>query len=1101
MKISHRIPFPDLDEIQYLLSNPQAKTMLNDCKLKNINRVVSALQNLTNMVPKFNDGENIAVFNLSRNTMQNASQKVRLETLHLLIALSKTNVCMDTVPYIMLLTHDDYNQLKTEASSYFSKLLKDVGGLRQCLPQLIPAIGSMGHIAFSYVTSTNADELISYSRLASCVVLAGTQLLSLLFNEITLNRKSAAELIQYIKVAINETRNSFDNIDSPKCLFFNQKLRCCLYRLQQETRKIRGCPRFIFNDFLKEKDPQCIKYILPLIKECDDLSWDRLSENSLLLNEFADEYLANASIKNISRVFNLLNEENILKFIKILEEKNSEDLIDFKYISTLPQIWSKLSNSSLINAISSCTNVDAQYLLRYSSTILSNNIPIKLEIISKESSNEDVADFFCLIGKANEIPKFIKSFPNSVIFAIQKWNNSPKFDWYNPLFGNSDDLIQKYLHNNPEILTNIVPDDKKEEFNSKVDNFIIQELKEENVISPELWRLTTMPDEMANLIIDKNIEIVTDEQTKDKLYKKIFNSITENENDSNAGAIIGRINSYSNTYEVSENSSYEFMENFFCQSELFDAEPQVQINFVDMFLHKKDTNFEVEALTNSFSLKSIDKTDKTVNIISNFISKLNQNNFKDLAIKALESDKLWATLFFILTSKSPLEIPNNDTLAPFLINNAKYDSWFNNLQSNDSFINYLIQCKNNKSDDSFISSIDSNNKNFLFVTSLETTFPQDTIYDFCMQKLRNYNDDNPLTSLEFYLILKSLLNVGFNSEKYSEMIDLIFTCAHSLSSFCKSIIELLEQFFAYCLQSDEVSALLEIFSNISILIDQNLGCCLKNSLSELLDKIDFKQWPDLRNSFGDGPISNLYIIDEEVAKRFDNFLSIKDTDNFLYLLENFPASASKWFIQIKNSDLKIRDRVIKQFSSHYLPKFINESFSKIQSINRSDSKNGQAEQTDEWETILSNNQITCTIYVDDEPFHIYIKFYEAYPVEPIRIDVPYIGKDNLVRECQDEINNELIRPNGLICAVKAWRTRILTFINNENPCPICLSLLDSHGELPTDRCKTCHRCCHDSCMKQWMSNSAKKVCPWCRSLWKQPRNRSKKQNSNMSKPS
>lgn len=199
---------------------------------------------------------------------------------------------------------------------------------------------------------------------------------------------------------------------------------------------------------------------------------------------------------------------------------------------------------------------------------------------------------------------------------------------------------------------------------------------------------------------------------------------------------------------------------------------------------------------------------------------------------------------------------------------------------------------------------------------------------------------------------------------------------------------------------------------------------------------------------------------------------------FYFLIENFPNACAKWFISI-GQDEQIREKVSQSYSLKLIPTLIQSTVNSVTS-NEIEVISNEKERT-----------IKCEFIKDDDSFHLQVKIPEDYPLELPRIEIPSIGKDSVTRETRDEVIREAMRPNGLTCAILTWKARIQSIVDNINPCPICLSLLDERGELPKAKCPTCHQCCHQSCMKQWMSNSVKKVCPWCRALWKVQRHRSK----------
>ncbi|OHT03629.1 hypothetical protein TRFO_28954 [Tritrichomonas foetus] len=1105
MDLTHKAPFPDFDSLHSLFLSPQVNSLLNDCRIKNVNRISTALNKLSSLVPKFSETENYAAFIAARNTMQNSSQKVRFESMHLFVALSKTSLCIHTVPYLLLLTHDDYPQLKTEAAQNFTKLLKEIGGLRQCLRQLIPAIGSMGAIAFSYVNSSNADELMSNSRLASCVVLAATQLLSLLFKDIS--RGSCAELIQYIKIAIEGVRSTLAlKQDSLKTLFFNQRLRCCLYRLQQETEKIQGCPKFVFSDFLNEKDPQCIKYVSVLMKTAE-IEWPDLVKNPLLLNEFIDGFLSNCEMKKLSEAFQFLNEENKLKAISLLIEKDAFKLIDFTDLSKIPHIWEKLPENVLKETILACNMVDAKFVIQFSKYF--ETIPNKFKLVSESSDPEEVSEAFNLIGTPDEIPDFLQKFPKSILSTIRKWEKSPKTDFYIPYFD-----FDYYIFSEANTIFKIIPNDKIDEFTEKVDNLIKDLILSDDSIPSSLWNFTSLPDELCRLIIEKHVEIETDKETKEKLYEKVFKIIEETQNEANAGAMIGKIASSAKVRTLKSTHSYDFMQNYFNEVEIDEAPIEMEIEFLEGYIFKELPNFEVVILNSTSSnntssnSSSVFEFEKMLNSVSRFLEKLTPERREEIVKEAAKMKIYSVALFLISTTKSILDVPPIEYFIPFLAKNSIYSTyfhdWLNKFDQDSIFVKFIQDPENSE----VCQTLQKDHPLFLFATSESHQFPASLIYEVSSEVIENVN------TLQFYLILKSLLNVSFLEEKFTDMLFNLLSVIPSLPPLNSQVHSLLEDFFSFSLKIDDKQKLFDLLSNISILLSVDVLGCLKKTILVYLNKINICEWPQLRKCFDRGPASSLSCLDDFVAQKFNDYIILDKTiqnfndmnelkelfnsslnEKFLFLLENFPNAASKWFatkVFQKNSEKIIKEKVIKDFSYNFIPKLIEKTVNEVKS-SEMEINLGQLEKS-------NTRTINCSINRDDDTFRLTVKIPETFPIEPYVIEIKSIGKDSVTRDTRDEVIREALRPGGLTCAILAWRAKILSIVNNENPCPICLSLLDERGDMPKARCPTCHQSCHASCMKQWMSNSIKKICPWCRALWKQPRHRPKKAAATHSSP-
>lgn len=1045
MDLSHRLPFPDLETFHNYFSIPNSAFLYKSCLLNNNKRVSAALEKLSSLIPRFNESECYATLVLARYTMQNSSHLVRLDSLHILFDLSQTSLCIHTIPYILLLTHDDHAQIKAEASERLQQLLKDVGGLKQCMDQLISAIGAMGSHAFNNINSEDFDQMISHSRLASCATLSSIQILKSLTKFI--NRKNSSELLQYLKVAINGIRIVLNDPNSALSLFYNERLRCCLYRLQQETEKLKISVKLGFDDFLKETNPQCIKLISILMTTAENIEWNRIVSNPLLLNNFVDDFIANTTIEDCSKSLHLLNEENTLKMVDYLISQDHINMIDFKYLSTIPQIWENLPQGVLMKTIQITDVVDAKYVIQFSSFFDS------VEQISLSSDYSDVSEAFLLIGKPKEIETFVQKFPHSIISTIKKWTKSPKTDWYVPSLD-----LRSLTIDDSDVISEIIPEDQKSNFESIVKSILIDKIEKGEDISESLWRHIDFDDQLCKLIVEKKIEIKTDEITKQKHYQKVFEIIESSANDADAGVIIGKISKSVKVHSAfPKTRSLEFMENFFNEVELNDAPIDVEIEFLQRYLARSFPNFEITLLMGTFSI------DRLSHSVSLFLSKITDDKRQSLVHTSIESTLYNVALFLIATTSNTLDIPYIEYFAPFLLKLSIYNSWISEFSSRNSFVNFL----NNPEDSSLL--VDKDHPYFLFASALSHLYDSQLIYAICRDKIDHAN------SLYFFLILKSLTNVEMVPDKYPEMLLSILSAIPSLPNLNSIILNQLELFFSFSSQLSN-QELFDLLSKSSVLLSSSILQCLKTAAPLYLDKIDYHEWVSLRNALARGPVSSLSVLDETIATKFD----LKQSDQFAFLIENFPHAAAK-FYALTGYDHRTQEIVMRLFSVKLIPSLMKSIIDSVRSNGISINSNEQ------------EGKIDFEISKDDDSFHLSIRIPNDYPLELPVISIGSIGKDSVTRETRDEVIREALRPNGIVCAILTWKAHIMSIMESINPCPICFSLLDQQGELPKAKCPTCHQCCHASCMKEWTANSAKKICPWCRAVWKQVRHRPKKQ--------
>ena len=209
MDLTHRRPFPSPDLYHNFFNNPDANGAYRDSLSKNVDHSSTSLMKLSRLIPTFDESEIFAAFVSARYNMQANSVKIRYGALHLLNEILKTSLKIHAIPYIFILAHDDQKQIKNDASESFTRALKEIGGIKNCLQVMISAIGSMGFESFDELNNVPIEQLMGKSRLAVSVILSAIQMLNSFKN--SLNRSNTAELVQFIKIAIDGWRTSMES--------------------------------------------------------------------------------------------------------------------------------------------------------------------------------------------------------------------------------------------------------------------------------------------------------------------------------------------------------------------------------------------------------------------------------------------------------------------------------------------------------------------------------------------------------------------------------------------------------------------------------------------------------------------------------------------------------------------------------------------------------------------------------------------------------------------------------------------------------------------------------------------------------------------------
>ena len=1047
MDLSHRLPYPEYDSFFGIFSDPSANEFYRDIISNNIKKISNALARLTKMIPQFNEFEIFVSFIAARYSLFNNSPKIRRDALHLLIAISETFMGENIIPYFLLLVHDENQNIKSEASTSLAATTKKCGGLKKNKQIVISAIGSMGAKAFSDNKSNLPEDILGRSRIASCAVLSATQILSLLKQDLT--QKEIIELLQYIKKATASLVQALHELDvsSNETLFFNGRLRSCMYRLYQETYTIPRSPRPSIDDLLNETDEQCLKFVNPLmellLKE-KPASWTELLDNENLLNANYDEFLKHNDNATINKSLSLkLTPENMKKCANYLLSQSYQYINTYPF-SQNPAIWDSLPEQFLQTVIQQTKPVQAKYVPKFKKYFTDVNA---IEF-SEESQDDEIADALISIAKTSDIPTIQEKWPQCIAKCIRKWKISPKTDWWSPFIENK---LKELAENDAGAIDMCVPQEMKTTYHSLIADIILERLDKNNdgsTVTSEMWELTELTNSLISRIIELNPNVTVEPVRKQKIYTIVYQTIQQTKDESEAGELIGKFSLSSNTSLEQFPDSYEFLSHFFKVVAIDNVPESVELQFLYDYFRVSYPDFELHVYLKTFDDSHLDSN------IQAFVRKLTIEKRQTLLNKAIEMEFLDSAIILLITNKgnAKLDIPYYEPLTPFLYAMNIDIPW-----KNEQFTKIFTE----KEAESNMEEINKSANILIWYATLYTASEEQ------LNKIEQHFF--PCTnSLNFHIFLVGLLKSKITAGQSRDHLLNAMQSLELLPQLDNATIQVLTQLFVHVakLSSDDIIAFsTSISSYLSTPHSPSILQCLKGSIHSYLDKIPKEEWATLRDALSLGPVSGAVEFDNEVA-------SNRMTDNDLYLFRAFPSAAAKYYHSIQNQQAH-RDRLRLS-----LQKLSNEMKKEIIDKCLSTHIEGVEISSPEENVIFAESVST------DDPFTLRVVLPKEYPLLNPIFDVSSLGKEKITLDTRDEVKRECLRRDGIIASISTWAARISAVVSKVEVCPICLSLLDQHRSLPKMKCATCHKVFHATCIEMWLKNSLKKNCPCCRARWK-----------------
>ena len=1047
MDLTHRLPYPEYDSFFGIFSDPSANEFYRDIISTNIKKISNALAKLTKMVPQFNEFEIFVSFIAARHSLFNNSPKIRRDALHLLIAISETFMGEHIIPYFLLLVHDETQLIKNEASASLAATTKRCGGLKKNKQIVISAIGSMGAKAFSDSKMNLPEDILGRSRVASCAVLSATQILSLLKQD--LNQKEIFELLQFIKKAtalLVQTLSELD-VSSNETLFFNGRLRSCMYRLYQETYSIPRSPKPTIDDLLKETDEQCLKYVNPLMElllKDKPTSWTELLDNESLLNTNYDEFLKHNSNEVINQSLSRkLTLENMKKCADYLLSK-SYKLINTYPFSQNPAIWDSLPDDFLKIVIERTKPVQAKYVPKFKKFFTDINA---IEF-SEDSQDDEITDALISIAKPDDILRIQEKWPQCITRCIRKWKISPKTDWWSSII---EDKLKEFAEDDAGAIELCIPEDKKATYHSLIADIILERIEQKNdgsTVTSDMWELTELTNSLISKIIELNPNITVEPDRKQKIYTIVYQTIQETRDESEAGELIGKFSLSSHTSLEQFPDSYEFLSHFFKVVAIDDVPESVELQFLYDYFRVSYPDFELHVYLKTFDDSRLDSN------IQTFVRKLSKEKRQKLLNKAIQMEFLDSALILIITNQenNELGIPYYRQLTPFLYSMGIDIPWKNN---------DLTKIFINKESELNMDKINMKAKLLVWYASR---------YSVTQKQLNTIEEYYfPCTnSLYFHIFLTDIYKANITAEQSRDHLLNAMQSLEFISQMDNATIEVLTKLFVRIseLKSDDIIAFAtSISSFLSTSHSSSILQCLRGAIHSYLDKIPKEEWVSLRDALSMGPVSGAVEFDNEIS-------SNRMSDNDLYLFWTFPSAAAKYYHSIQNQPAH-RDRLrfllqsqSQDMRKEVITKCLNTHIDGVEITSPED------------------NVIFAESISTDDPFTLRVVLPKEYPLLNPIFDVSSLGKEKITLDTRDEVKRECLRRDGIIAAISTWAARISAVVSKVEACPICLSLLDQHRSLPKMKCSTCHKVFHATCIEMWLKNSLKKNCPCCRARWK-----------------
>jgi len=1051
MDLTHRIPFPPVESYHGIFHNANMGAFYNDLMSKNVQRSSRAAKFFNENIQYLEDIELFAIFNLTRHNMLKNSVSLRKDCLQLLISLCKTVLITDCLPYIFILANDENKQIKIEAGAFFGITTKGVGGIKTFLPKMISSLGSMGALAFSQSDENDAEGIVSKSHIAGSVLLAANNILGVLVNELT--HREIVELLQYLKTATSEFSILLNNeLDSNQSLFYTQRLRCSLYKLYTQTSSIAKAPCIGFECLVKEKDNHCLKYVSPLFRKiCPNLEWKVLLSNSYLLGNLYSDFLIHCNNDEIKQSLFMVEPDNVLKGILYLLQIG-DSCVPIEVLLSNTSIWNSIPEDLLFSVIRSASSINASFVIKYPSLFKN------LETIEFSSDSDfcDIVNAIVRLAVTDDIPYIITKFPQYIIEVLKLWTISPMTDWWCSDFVL---VLKKLIHADILTVKLVVPSQEKCFFMDQVTSSIIDMIRNGNPISPNHWENANITTELCETIISNKTYIDEVVRARYQIYNSVYHHIMLSFVASESGKLVSSMISISQVIPTIIMNDFDFLSSLF---ESYPITPFPEDSILFYFQEYLDHSFP--DLTLLAYLGMFDKS-FVIPMIHCYFSTKQSSEVILLYEKALSLGLHNVCLMILLLSSQPLQFPFDIGFYP-LIYNIRNDIEFKGIDNLDpkdeGFLKFIKGYGYPKEiySDSY--------QHVLFIISQESGLNIDFI-----QIDRLYFPT--YSSLDFYLILKSLLLYKPDFPVFETVFIHLLSSLEILPPLIPETCSLLTEIFILFRQFS-IKDIFDLIEQILPLLFDKVGSkvlsCFEESLPFLIESLPSNEWKSLRDVLSKGQINTIFVFDTCLFREFEKFKG--DCNNLGELFFKFPQSGSRWISSFPDSiDNLTKEYLVSEISKRLLSKIFNI----VQDFRQ-----------DGLIIAIKDREILCKSSFSDEPFMLRIQFPKNFPLEPPFFEISSMGKEKITQNCIDEVKRESIRSSGITHSINTWFTRVSTIISQEDPCPICLSLLDHTGSLPKTKCSICHKACHLTCISIWVTHSLRKDCPWCRSKWKRYKN-------------
>ena len=126
-------------------------------------------------------------------------------------------------------------------------------------------------------------------------------------------------------------------------------------------------------------------------------------------------------------------------------------------------------------------------------------------------------------------------------------------------------------------------------------------------------------------------------------------------------------------------------------------------------------------------------------------------------------------------------------------------------------------------------------------------------------------------------------------------------------------------------------------------------------------------------------------------------------------------------------------------------------------------------------------QLDVVYRADEFGLGVRISLSPAYPLVPLHIESTSRAEAGTAtsRKWLTSLLTTLSTSGSVASALALWKQSLDSFLGGHEPCPICMALVSSTGQLPRLRCHQCRNKFHSECLYRWFTSASRSECPLC----------------------